>query len=153
MQKVENKQTLGWREWVALPGLEIDAIKCKVDTGARTSALHAFSVEPFERDGESWVRFGVHPKQQDETEEVWCEAPVIDKRIVSDSGGNKTERFFIRTEIQIGQECFPVDLSLTNRDTMKFRMLLGRVAMENRYIVDVSQSYLQPLPNQKGTQA
>lgn len=148
--QLQAKTVLGWREWVALPGLGIDAIKCKVDTGARTSALHAFSVQPFEKNNQAWVRFGVHPNQQDETYEVWCEAPVYDKRIVSDSGGNKTERFFIRTELQIGDQCFPIDMSLTNRDTMKFRMLLGRVAMEGRYVVDVSQSFLHTLAQAKG---
>lgn len=143
---MHNRPLLGWREWVALPDLGIAEIKCKVDTGARTSALHTFSIEPFERDGESWVRFGVHPKQHDDSVEVWCEAPVIDQRVVSDSGGRKTERYFIRSHIQIGDQVYPIDLSLTSRDSMMFRMLLGRVAMQNRYNVDVSQSYLQPLP-------
>lgn len=141
-----DKLTLGWREWVGLPGLGIDALKCKVDTGARTSALHAFSVEPFEKDNQAWVRFGIHPNQGDEQTELWCEAPIKDQRIVSDSGGNKTERYFIETDLVLGNQCFKIDLSLTNRDTMRFRMLLGRVAMEQRFMVDVSQSYCQKLP-------
>lgn len=141
-----DKRMLGWREWVALPGLGIDALKCKVDTGARTSALHAFSVEPFEREGRTWVRFGVHPIQDDFETETWCEAPVKDKRVVSDSGGNKTERYFIETELVIGEQRFMIDLSLTSRDSMRFRMLLGRVAMDGRFLVDVSQSYCQTLP-------
>lgn len=153
MKTKPNKQTqekaiLGWREWVALPGLGITALKCKVDTGARTSALHAFSVEPFEREGQDWVKFGVHPHQNELDTEVWCEALIKDKRIVTDSGGNKTERYFIETELVLGNQRFMIDLSLTSRDTMRFRMLLGRVAMENRFVVDVSQSYCQKLPEQ-----
>lgn len=153
MKTKPNKQTqekaiLGWREWVALPGLGITALKCKVDTGARTSALHAFSVEPFERDGQDWVKFGVHPHQNELDTEVWCEALIKDKRVVTDSGGNKTERYFIETELVLGDQRFMIDLSLTSRDTMRFRMLLGRVAMENRFVVDVSQSYCQKLPEQ-----
>lgn len=137
---------LGWREWVALPELGISALKCKVDTGARTSALHAFSVEPFTKDNQAWVRFGIHPHQGDEQTELWCESPVKDQRIVSDSGGNKTERYFIETDLVLGDQRFKIDLSLTSRDTMRFRMLLGRVALDPRFLVDVSQSYSQNLP-------
>ncbi|MDP4537606.1 ATP-dependent zinc protease [Alkalimonas collagenimarina] len=136
---------LGWREWVALPGLKVPALKCKVDTGARSSALHAFSVVPFERGGETWVRFGLHPNQQETETELWCEAKVLDKRNVTDSGGNVTERYFIQTEVMIGSQCFSIELSLTSRDTMMFRMLLGREAMRKRFVVDPGASYLQPL--------
>jgi len=136
--------TVGWREWVGLPGLGIDSIKCKVDTGARTSALHAFAVDSFTRDGVEWVRFGLHPKQHDTDTEVWCEAPVKDVRNVTDSGGNITERYFIETEVQIGNKRFAIELSLTCRDTMMFRMLLGRQALkQKRLIVDSGASYLQ----------
>lgn len=141
-----DKAILGWREWVALPQLGISALKCKVDTGARTSALHAFSVKSFEKDNQAWVRFGIHPNQLDNKTELWCEAPIKDQRIVSDSGGNKTERYFIETELVLGNQRFKIDLSLTSRDTMRFRMLLGRVAIEQRFMVDVSQSYCQKLP-------
>lgn len=136
---------LGWREWVALPSLNVPALKCKVDTGARTSALHAFSVEPFLRDQQQWVRFGLHPNQHDTSTELWCEAKVIDKRNVTDSGGTITERYFIETEVVIGEQCFSIELSLTSRDTMMFRMLLGREAMRERFLVNPGASYLQPL--------
>ncbi|MCH8539075.1 MAG: ATP-dependent zinc protease [Alkalimonas sp.] len=136
---------LGWREWVALPELNVPALKCKVDTGARSSALHAFSVEPFVRDGEDWVRFGLHPNQHEIETEIWCEAKVLDKRNVTDSGGNTTERYFIQTGVMIGSQHFSIELSLTSRDTMMFRMLLGREAMRQRFVVDPGASYLQPL--------
>ena len=134
---------LGWREWVALPELGIPALKCKVDTGARSSALHAFSVEEFYKDEKLWVRFGIHPRQRDEEHVIWCEAPVSDVRKVTDSGGHTTERYFITTEIVMGEQCFPISMSLTNRDTMLFRMLLGREAMKGRFLVNPSASYRQ----------
>lgn len=145
MKNDENLQMVGWREWVSLPRLGVSALKCKVDTGARTSALHAFSVEAFQRNGEEWVRFGVHPNQHDLDTEVWCEAPVIDQREVTDSGGNTSERYFIKTDVIVGSMRFPIELSLTSRDTMMFRMLLGREALRHRFAVDPSASYLQPL--------
>lgn len=134
---------LGWREWVALPQLGIPALKCKVDTGARSSALHAFAVEEFDKNGERWVRFGLHPRQHDNEQVIWCEAPVSDVRQVTDSGGHTTERYFITTELQIGTQGFPISMSLTNRDTMLFRMLLGREAMKGRFSVNPAVSYCQ----------
>lgn len=134
---------LGWREWVALPLLGIPALKCKVDTGARSSALHAFSVEEFSRNGSLWVRFGIHPRQRDDKEIIWCESPVSDVRQVTDSGGHTTERYFITTDVVIGTQRFPISMSLTNRDTMLFRMLLGREAMKGRYLVNPAASYCQ----------
>ena len=134
---------VGWREWVGLPDLGVESLKCKVDTGARTSALHAFSVEPFMRDGAEWVRFGVHPHQHDVETEVWCEAPVIDRREVTDSGGNITERYFIKTDVVVGAARYAIELSLTSRDTMMFRMLLGREALRGRFYVNSEASYLQ----------
>lgn len=144
--KQETLKTLGWREYVALPALNLQKLKCKVDTGARTSCLHAFFVEPYQFDGNDWVRFGIHPLQNSTEEEVICCAPVSDQRMVSDSGGHKELRYVINTPIIIGSQQFNIDLTLTNRDTMKFRMLLGRTAMEHRYMVIPHASYLCGLP-------
>ena len=138
--------TVGWREWLSLPELGLPRIKAKIDTGARTSCLHAFQVDPFTRDGDKWVRFGIHPHQGDLKTEVFCEAKVIDERMISDSGGHQESRYIIMTEVLLSDQRWPIEISLTNRDTMKFRMLLGRTAMENRIIVDASKSYLHGKP-------
>lgn len=138
----DNKVLIGWREWVALPELTIKHLKCKIDTGARSSALHAFYLEPFEENGIQRVRFGIHPRQGRVDKAVECVADVVDERIVTDSGGNKEMRFVIQTPINIGPYTFPIEITLTNRDTMRFRMLLGRTAMIGRFMVDPEASYL-----------
>ena len=133
---------VGWREWVLLPELGLPLIKAKIDTGARTSCLHAFSVELFTKDGKEWVRFGIHPHQDDNETEVYCEAEVLEKRMVTDSGGHKEERYVIITDLVIADQRWPIEITLTNRDTMLFRMLLGRKAMENKIIVNPARSFL-----------
>ena len=138
------KELVGWREWVALPEIGIKSLQCKVDTGAKNSALHAFELESFERDGELWVRFSIHVDESDLTHIQRCEARVIDTRTVTDSSGNQSERFFIETMIKIGKQKYKIQVSLTDRDTMKYNMLLGRTALRKaKFIVDPSRSYLQ----------
>lgn len=134
-------QTLGWREWGALPELGIPAIKMKVDTGAKTSCLHAFKLEPFERDGTPWLRIWMHPEQNSSREQV-CEAPIHDQRAVTDSGGHTEQRYVIKSRLVMGDFDAPVELTLTNRDSMKFRMLLGRQAMRRQFLVNPDASYL-----------
>ena len=140
--KTKNNHIIGWREWVALPEFDLPHIKAKVDTGARTSALHAYFVEPFHKGEEEWVRFGVHPLQRNSRIEKVCVAPIIDKRWVTDSGGHKEERYVISTDIKIADTVFNAELTLTNRDTMIFRMLLGRTALKKRFVIDPARSYL-----------
>jgi hypothetical protein len=135
--------TIGWREWLALPELGIPAIKAKVDTGARTSALHAFRMETFRNGGAENVRFWIHPLRGREDLQLACEAPVIDRRVVRDSGGHTEERCFIRTIISAGGRDWPAEITLTSREDMLFRMLLGRGALlEAGFQVDPGRSYV-----------
>lgn len=133
---------LGWREWVALPALGLEHIKAKVDTGARTSALHTFELEPFQQGGAPMVRFKVHPWQQQPDLVVDCQSAVVDRRPVTDSGGHTETRYVIETILQLGPHRWTVEVTLTNRDNMRFRMLLGRTAMAGRFVVDPAASYL-----------
>lgn len=133
---------VGWREWVALPGLGIARIKAKIDTGARTSAIHAYFVEPYAEKGAPWVRFGVHPVQGEESPAIICAAPVTEKRLVRDSGGHEEVRAVILTDVCLGADTWPIEATLTNRDSMKFRMLLGRTALRRRHLVDPARSFL-----------
>jgi hypothetical protein len=138
----DSKGIIGWREWVALPELNLPAIKAKVDTGARTSALHAFLIEPYSRDSVDMVKFLIHPIQRKLDFHVECHAPIYDFREVTDSGGHREMRYVIQSTVVIDKHSWPIEMTLTNRDTMRFRMLLGRRAMENRFMVDPGASYV-----------
>lgn len=138
-----ERDVLGWREWVGFPELGIPQVKAKVDTGARTSSLHAFLAEPFDRDGQQWVHFDMHPVQGDTSQVIRCEAPVLERRVVRDSGGHEELRYVIETIITIGDSSLKAEVTLTDRDTMKFRVLLGRTAIRGDYLVDSGRSYLK----------
>ncbi|MDO9164235.1 MAG: ATP-dependent zinc protease [Methylococcaceae bacterium] len=137
---------LGWREWVALPVFNIERIKAKIDTGARSSALHAFIIDPYQRGGASWVMFAIHPLQKNSDVIVECHAQVKDRRLVSDSGGHKQRRYVIDTQLMLGNFIINAEMTLTNRDSMRFRMLLGRTAMNAQFIINPNASYLQGNP-------
>jgi len=138
---IDRRRITGWREWVGLPALGVTQIKAKLDTGARTSALHAFDMETFWRDEELWVRFSVHPFQRDDKKVIACESAVEGIRTVTNPGGRRQKRLLIRTDITLGDETWPMDLSLTDRDEMGFRLLIGRTAMHRNLIVDPDRSY------------
>lgn len=131
---------------MALPDLGTEWIKCKVDTGARSSSLHAFDIERFERDETEWVRFEVHPWQGSAMDAVRTEAPLADLRSVKSSSGKSEVRPVIRSRVVIGEREYEIDLTLTLRDDMGFRMLLGREALRKRFLVDPGQSYLSGRP-------
>ena len=134
---------LGWREWVSLPELGIPAIKAKIDTGAKTSALHAFRIQPFVRNKTDHVRFWLHPLQNKRKIELECEAPVIQKRNVKNSGGQREERYVIESDICIGDHTWTIEMTLTSREDMMFRMLLGRSAIrDGKLKIDPSASYV-----------
>jgi hypothetical protein len=141
-EKTGSKYLLGWREWVTLPELGVPRLKCKVDTGARTSSLHAFYLEDFVENDRRRVRFGLHPVQGSTDEVINCIADVADEREVCDSGGHREMRLVIVTPVTIGPWTWPVELTLTNRDTMLFRMLLGRAAINGRFLVNPHSSFL-----------
>lgn len=145
MAKRTSKRTvIGWREWVGLPELGVETIKVKVDTGARSSSIHAFDVEEFERSGTSMVRFTLHPIQRKAEPVVECEAELLEYRTVRNPGGRQERRPVIATHVAMGNDSFPIELTLDRRDTMGFRMLLGRQAIRGRYTVDPGRSFLLP---------
>jgi len=147
MENSQARVMLGWREWVALPELGIDHIKAKVDTGARSSALHTFRLQTFEENGIARVRFAIHPLQGNTGLERECVADLVDERNVTDSGGHTELRPVISTTVRLGSLCKNIEITLANRETMKFRMLLGRTAMYGSVVVDPAASYLLGKPD------
>ena len=145
--RIRTERTIvGWREWVALPDWNVPAIKAKIDTGARTSALHAFDIEPIERDGEAWARFAIHPWQDSRADMVVVEAPLLERREVRSSSGTARERPVVLTAVELAGQRVPIEVTLTRRDEMGFRMLIGRQALRRRYVVDPARSYLGGQP-------
>ena len=141
--KIEHpKLTIGWREWVSFPDFGIDKIKAKIDTGARSSSLHAWKIRPFQKDGVDWVRFELHPLQRTNKITCQCEARVIEQRKIKSSSGHETLRYIISSKVVMGNISWPIELALGNRDAMGFRLLLGRTAVRNRFLVDAGHSYL-----------
>lgn len=133
---------IGWREWIALPDLCPMPIKAKIDSGAKTSALHAFFIEPYENAGVQMVKFLLHPYQRNTKTVVECHAPVVDRRDVRDSGGHQELRYVIKSTFEFGGMKFADELTLTDRDSMIFRMLLGRNAISNKFLVQCGESFL-----------
>ncbi len=142
IKPIKKHTTIGWREWVSLPALGIEKIKAKIDTGARTSALHAFSLRPFIEQGKHKIHFELHPFQRDNTAVITCVADVVDKRIVTDSGGHREERYVIQTPITIAGQVWSIEITLTERENMLFRMLLGRSALRKRFVVNPARSFV-----------
>lgn len=136
-----SKPVLGWREWISLPELGVDAIKAKIDTGARTSALHAYQVTPFEEHGRRRVRFVVRPVQRRKMPQIECVADVVDERMVTSSNGQRERRLVIATRVEVGGKTWPIEITLTDRDEMNFRMLLGRQALRRRVLIDPGRSF------------
>ena len=138
------KKIIGWKEWFSLDCIALPAIKGKIDTGAKTSALHAFNIETFYIEDVEYVRFDIHPLQKNKRLVRSCISRVIDRRMVSDSSGKKEKRIVIKSDLKIGDKKIRVELTLTNRDNMSFRMLLGREAiMQAKMVVDISKSFVQ----------
>ncbi len=136
----------GWREWIGLPDLGVPWVKAKLDTGARSSSIHAFDIEEVERDGVPWVSFAVHPWQRSDADEVRAALPLIDRRAIRSSTGHEEERLVVRTTISVVDHHLDAELTLANRDEMGFRMLVGREALRGVILVDPGRSYLGGRP-------
>lgn len=149
MRETESRIILGWREWVGLPALAIGAIRAKLDTGARSSALHVDGAEEFIEQGAPWIRFAIDPVARRKRRKKWFSAPIVDKREVTDSSGHRSLRPFIRTPLLIADQRFDIEINLTNRREMLFPMLLGRTALVGRILVDPALSYVLGQPRKK----
>ncbi len=143
MSRQDAPWIVGWREYLDLPDLGLTRIKAKVDTGARTSTLHALDIEHFREDGRERVRFLVHPQHRADELEVICTADVVDRRGVRSSIGHRQHRVVIETTLALSAELvWPIEVTLTSRSDMRFRMLLGRTALRGHMLVDPGRSYL-----------
>ena len=147
--KHQPNVTVGWREWIALPDWGVPFVKAKIDTGARTSALHAFDIETIERDGQPWARFVIHPWQDSASDEVVVEAPLLAHRRVRSSSGAADERPVVTANVVLAGHARAVEMTLTRRDEMGFRMLIGRQALRGAFLVDPARSYLGGRPTKE----
>jgi len=148
--KETNRVILGWREWVGLPDLGVEWIKAKIDTGARTSTLHVHGIEEL-GDGNDGVqlRIRIHPKQRSREGELVAEVLAHDQRPVTSSAGHRQHRYVIETPVRLGERQFPIEITLTNRDAMGFRMLLGRTALRQGYLINPKKSFLLGKPQEE----
>lgn len=137
---LENNFLIGRNEWCQLPDLSIPAIKAKIDTGAKTSAIHALNIESIEKDQKKYAHFDINPLQGNNDLLIHCVAPIIDERYITSSNGHKEHRLVIKTHLKIGEKIWEIELTLSNRDPLRYRMLLGREALNNRVIIDPSLS-------------
>lgn len=140
-KKTEPLPVIGWREWVSFPQLELGPIKAKIDTGARSSSLHAFDMATFQRNDKTFIRFQVHPIQRSREDAIEVEAEVLEYRRVRSSSGQAVLRPVIVTMLEVLGQSWPIELTLANRDQMGFRLLLGREAFRRRLLVDAGRSY------------
>lgn len=138
----KQKQLIGWREWADLPDFDVMRLNAKIDTGAKSSAIHAFRIRETMLGGTEHVEFYLHPLQRRKKPEVFCSAPIADRRVIRSSNGQEEERYVIETRLRLGGRLWKIDLTLTNRDAMGFRLLLGRDALRRRFLVDPGASYL-----------
>jgi hypothetical protein len=141
--------TIGWREWVALPEWGVPAMKAKVDSGARSSALHAFDIELSDRHGQGWADFVIHPWQSSDVDKVGVRAPLIGHRRVRSSSGLADTRPVVALVVQLAGQAWPIEVTLTRRDEMGFRMLIGRQALRHRFVIDPARSYLGGRPSRE----
>ncbi len=146
LSQTSNLKIIGWSEWISFPDLGIPRVKAKIDTGAKTSAIHAFDTRQYRRKGESWIDFSIHPLQRNDRVVVAAEAPILAWRHIKSSNGSTEKRPVILVNIGLMGEYWPIEMTLTNRDDMGFRMLLGREALKGRFLVNSSKTYLAGKP-------
>ena len=147
--QTDSSRIVGWREWVGLPGIGVEWLKAKIDTGAQTSSLHAYETEEFQRDGATWVRFEIHPLQRSARDVVTVELPVQDRRRVRSSNGVAQDRFVVLLDIRLLDRVISAEVTLTRRDAMGYRMLIGREALAQGFMVDSAASYLGGRPRRR----
>ena len=147
MKTFDHLTVIGLREWIGLPELGIDKIRAKVDSGAKTSALHASDIETFIREGETWVRFNAHTGTPQKPRDVPCEALLTSYKRVRSSNGHIEERHVIRTPMVLGDQCWPVEFTLSCRKSMRYRVLLGCSAMlDGQLVINPGLRFVQAQP-------